>query len=270
MTGRVLSVFVLVVFLLTSCGEYARVVKSTNYSLKKDMAIEYYNKKKYNKALTLFEELYGLIRGGADAEDITYYFAYCHFRVGDYLLANYFFDLFVATYPRSSRFEEVFYMSGYSLYRAAPDNQLDPTSTRDAINRMQIYIDKFPQGKHVEDANRYIEELRGRLEMKAFRAANMYFDQGYYVSAVKAYEYVLREYPDTDKRPEILFQILRSNFLFARRSVRTKRFERFTEVSNNFTKFAPVLQGTPWYARAKTLEEDASRRAEQFKDLSSN
>jgi len=270
MIGKFLGGILLIVFLMTSCGEYARVLKSTNYSLKKEMAIEYYNKKKYNKALTLFEELYGLIRGGSDAEDITYYFAYCHFRVGDYLLSNYFFDLFNSTYPRSPRFEETFYMSGYSLYRAAPENHLDPTSTRDAINRMQVYLDRFPQGQHVQDANKFIEELRGRLEMKAFRAATMYFDQGYYVSAVKAYEYVLREYPDTQKRPEILYQILRANFLYAKRSVRSKRFERYSEVSNNFTKFAPVLQGTAWYSKAKALEEDANRLAEQFKVLSSN
>jgi outer membrane protein assembly factor BamD len=267
--GRFRALVLLFFMIFSSCGEYAKVLKSTDYAWKKEMAIAYYQKKKYAKALTLFEELYGLIRGGAEAEDITYYYAYSHYYVGDFLLANYFFDLFSATYPRSARYREAYYMSGYCLYKASPAHQLDPTSTRDAINRLQVYIDRFPESDEAKKAGELIDELRGRLEVKAFRAATMYFDQGYYVAAVKSYEQVLRDYPDTPKRAEIYYQILRSHFLYAEKSVRTKRSERYAAVSENFSKFATQLQETPFFQRSKQLSVDAEKMAKFFEQTTS-
>ena len=43
-------------FLVYSCGEYQKVLKSDDFNYKYTKAVEYYTSKDYNKALPLFKE----------------------------------------------------------------------------------------------------------------------------------------------------------------------------------------------------------------------
>lgn len=257
---RSISILILAAILFTGCSEYNQVLKSTDYGLKRDMAMELYQKKKYSKAITLFEELYTVMRTGPNAEEITYYYAQSHFGVGDYLLANFYFDLFTRTYPRSSFFEEAWFMSGYSLYKAAPAPHLDPSSTRDAIQRLQLFIDRFPNSERAQEATALIEELRGRLDIKAYRAAQLYLDQEYYQAASKAFEYALAEFPDSPRRFEMQYKVIRSLFLYAEKSIRSKRQERYEQVIEKYHKFASQLAGSPYESKAKELYDTALSR----------
>ena len=40
-------IFLIILVLVSSCGEYGKVLKSTDYDLKKEKAKEYYNKGEY-------------------------------------------------------------------------------------------------------------------------------------------------------------------------------------------------------------------------------
>ena len=74
-----LSVIVILLFCFASCSKYSRLLKSTDFNKKYDMAVIYYNKKNYNKAFPLFEELLSLYKGTDKAEKIYYYYAYCNY-----------------------------------------------------------------------------------------------------------------------------------------------------------------------------------------------
>ena len=58
----------------------------------------YYEKDDYNRALPLFEELSTAFRGSAKAEEVNYYYAYCHYSLGEYLMAAYLFETYAQTY----------------------------------------------------------------------------------------------------------------------------------------------------------------------------
>lgn len=255
-----LMIFGFAMLLLAGCSDYNKALKGSDYALKREVAMELYQKKKYAKAVTLFEELYTVMRSGSGAEEITYYFAQSHFGAGDYLLANFYFELFVKTYQRSSWYEEAWFMSGYALYKAAPAPQLDPSSTRDAIQKLQQFIDRFTDSPKAAEATALIEELRGRLELKAYRGAQLYFDQEYYQAASKAFEYTLMEFPDSPKRFEMQYKVVRALFLYAEKSIRSKRKERYEQVVEKYRKFAPQLMGSAFDAKAKEMFDLAQVR----------
>ena len=65
--------FVLILIVLSSCGDYNKIVKSTDYEFKYKKAIEYYEEGEYVKAGTLFNELVNIYRGTTKADKIYYY-----------------------------------------------------------------------------------------------------------------------------------------------------------------------------------------------------
>jgi outer membrane protein assembly factor BamD len=270
-SGKVLFTLMilgLAMSLITGCSDYNKALKGSDYALKREVAMEMYQKKKYAKAVTLFEELYTVMRSGPGAEEITYYFAQSHFGAGDYLLANFYFELFVKTYQRSAWYEEAWFMSGYALYKAAPAPQLDPSSTRDAIQKLQQFIDRFTDSPKAAEATALIEELRSRLDLKSYRGAQLYFDQGYYQAASKAFEYTLMEFPDSPRRFEMQYKVVRSLFMYAEKSIKSKRKERYEQVLEKYRKFAPQLTGSAYELKSKELFDLAQARIAQINQQS--
>ena len=70
---------ILFLLLLASCSKYQKILKSTDLNLKFEKAVAYYEKDDFNRALPLLEELSTAFRGSAKAEEVNYYYAYCHY-----------------------------------------------------------------------------------------------------------------------------------------------------------------------------------------------
>ncbi|MGL5729743.1 MAG: outer membrane protein assembly factor BamD, partial [Bacteroidales bacterium] len=66
---RKLSYILLLIIALSSCGEYNKLLKSSDYELKYEYAKKYFDQKKYSKASTLLEELVPLYKGTGNAEE---------------------------------------------------------------------------------------------------------------------------------------------------------------------------------------------------------
>ena len=63
-------IFISLSLILLSCSKYQKVLKSTDFSMKYDKAIEFYNKGDFNRALPLLEELSSVYRGTDKSEEI--------------------------------------------------------------------------------------------------------------------------------------------------------------------------------------------------------
>ena len=57
---------------LTSCGEYNKVLKSTDYEYKYEAAKSYFGKGQNTKAATILEELITIMKGTDKAEESLY------------------------------------------------------------------------------------------------------------------------------------------------------------------------------------------------------
>jgi outer membrane protein assembly factor BamD len=231
----------LIVILLASCSEYQLMLKNTNRQQKYDYAMRMYEKKKYSRATGIFEELYTTSRGDVNAENIHYYFAKSYYGVGDFLLASYFFEDFCYKYPNSKYLEDAAYTNAMCYYKDSPENPLDQTSTYKAIAQMQLFVDRYPTSSYVPECNKRIDELREKLENKAYRVAFQYFRMEYYQAASVAFTLLLKDFPDTDRRGKCSYFVIKSSYLLAINSVRAKKEERLANVSKNFDKFASAI-----------------------------
>ena len=81
---------IMILILMVSCSKYQKILKSTDLNFKFEKAVMYYEKEDFNRALPLLEELSTTFRGSAKAEEVNYYYAYCHYSLGEYLFRCHF------------------------------------------------------------------------------------------------------------------------------------------------------------------------------------
>ena len=91
-----------VLLIASSCGEYQKIVKSTDYEYKLKKAREYYDKKDYNRASQLYAELVNIFRGTNRSDQVYYYLAKSNFGQHDYMMAGHYFRQLVKEFPRST------------------------------------------------------------------------------------------------------------------------------------------------------------------------
>ena len=232
-----ITTLILLVLLLYSCGEYQKVLKSDDYNYKYTKAVAYYEAEDFNRAMPLFNELSTVLRGTVKMEEVSYYFAYCHYATGDNLMAAYLFKNFTQKYPISKHIEECAYMSAYCYYLEAPNFSLDATNNYKAIRELQTFVNKFPASEKVEECNELLDELRSILSKKAFENAKQYFVTEHYKSAIIALENVLIDFPSYSNREEVHFLIVKSSYLLAKNSITTKVIDRLKATLDAYKQF---------------------------------
>jgi outer membrane protein assembly factor BamD len=257
----ILSGLLIVLILVAgSCKSKFEKLKASNDNAKKyQAAIALYNKKDYNKALELFETLVQRYRGQAQAEDLYYYYAYCNYRLKDYTSASYHFKQFADTYPVSQRAEECNFMSAYCYYLDSPIYSLDQENTTKAIDKLQLFINLYPKSERVAEASKLIQNLRDKLERKAYENAKLYLNIGDFQAAVIDFGNVLRDYPDTKYAEEMEFLTIKAEYEYAQRSSYLKQQDRFTLAINYEQQFVEKYPSSKYLPEAVTYRKDCDQ-----------
>jgi len=257
-------ILVLAAGVSTSCSKYNKLLKSQDVELKYTKAVEYYEKDDFQRALPLFEELIALNRGTARSETIYYYFAKCHFGLRDYYLASFYFDTFTKTYPNSKYTEECAYMTAYSHYLNSPLFSLDQEDTHRAIKQFQLFLERYPNTSLRDTSNILVEKLLYKLEEKAYESAALYYDIHQYKAAAVALNNVLKDFPNSRHKEDILFLILESNYLLAARSVESKKEERLRETIKSYHNFVDSFANSKKLKQAEGIYDNVLRELERI------
>jgi outer membrane protein assembly factor BamD len=231
---------------------FNKVMKSKDYDFQLRMADKYYARKDYNHAQQIYEELFPILKGGPQFEDLYYKFAFCSFYLKDYANAENLFKGFVEVFPNSTKAEEMDYMRAYTFYKQSPKAELDQTNTTKTIGFMQAFINTHPGSPKIKDATDIIEKCHAKMELKDFKNAQLYYDLTQYKAAGIVFNTMLNTYPDSDKSDLYKLFVIRSYYQYATLSIDEKKEDRFQDViteCNDFTdrypesKFIKEVQG---------------------------
>lgn len=231
--------FFLLIFslFLFSCSDFNKVVKSTDYEYKYKKAIEYYTAGDYNRANTLFQDLVYVYRGTSKGDELYYNYAQSLFKQNDYILAGHYFKSIIDQYPRSKHAEESQFMVGYCFYSDSPSPKLDQEVSQKAVDAFLLFINVYPFSERVQEANLLIDELHEKVAYKSFLNAKLYYDMGYYKSAVIALSNSLNDYPSTKYREELRYLLFKSRFSLAVNSIEEKKRDRLGEARDEYFNF---------------------------------
>ena len=227
----------LLTIILSSCGDYNKILKSTDYEFKYKKAVEYYEEGEYVKAGSLFQELVNIYRGTTRADKVYYYYAKSMIGQKDYLMAGHYFKTLIDEFPASEYVEEAQFMTGYCSYLLSPKARLDQQVTHQAIDALQLYINLYPFSERTSEARRLIDELNEKLVYKSYLNAKLYYDFESYKAAVVALENSLNEYPESKYREELMYMLLKSKYLLAMNSIKEKQEQRLSNALDEYFSF---------------------------------
>lgn len=231
-----------VIVVFASCGEYNKILKSTDYELKYTYAKKYFNEKKYGRSITLLEELVPIFKGTAEAEESLFLLAQSFFYDKDYSSASQYYTVYYTTYPKGEFAELARYNSAYGMYLDSPDTRLDQTSTYKAIQEFQNFLEFYPQSDKVQLAQDYMFELQEKLAYKEYLSARLYYNLGDYMgnnydACVVTSREALKNYPFSKLTEEFQILILRSRYDLADKSVEEKKPLRFRDVIDEYFNY---------------------------------
>lgn len=258
--------------ILSSCGEYNKVLKSTDYEYKYEAAKGYFAKGQSNKAAVILEELIPIMKGTSNAEESLYMLAMTYYNQGDYVTASHYFNTYYTTYPRGVYTELARFHSGKALYLDTPEPRLDQSSTFKAIQELQMFMEYFPGSNRRDLAQEMIFTLQDKLVEKEYLSAKLYYDLGSYTgnssysstgnnyqAAVITAQNVLREYPYTKMREELSILILRAKYDMAKESVAEKKEERMREAIDEYYAFKNEFPDSKYTREVEAIFKAANR-----------
>src|SRR5665811_1722514 len=163
-----LYIVLIFLVLLSSCGEYEKLLKSTDFDLKKSKAKEFYDKGEYVKTTELLTQILPRFRATEEAEELNWMNAEAYFGMKDYVMAGSYFKSFIEQFPFGKHAEEAYYMAPLCDYNISSRPELDQENTRNAIEGFKIFINRYPNSTKVEESKKLINELEDKLVEKSY------------------------------------------------------------------------------------------------------
>lgn len=248
---------ILLVLLSVSCSKFRKIEKSEDWRVKYEAGLNYYAKKDYYRAAILFESILPIVRGLPEGEKVEFYLAYCQYNEKTYLLASDQFKTFYETYGRSQFAEEANFMYAYSLYASSPDHNKDQSSSIEAMNAMQVFLNKYPGSQFMNKAIDVITISQDKLELKGFDNAKQYLKLKLYKAAIVAFDDFKMNFPDSKYLEEAAYLKVVAEFELAKVSIPSKQLERYSmtldyykELVDNFPNSAFLKEAQRFYSES--------------------
>lgn len=243
-----------------SCSEYQVVLKSDDAARKYVVADSLYQQGKFKKALKLMEQIVPVYRGKPQAEKLMYMYANTFYKLEDFYLAGYQFERFETSYPKSDSLEIAAYKSAKSYYELSPRYSLDQKDTYKALERLQNYIDKYPNSSYRTEANSLVAELREKLEKKDFEIAQQLLNIEDYKSAIVAFDNFITDHPGAKLRKEAFYGRFEAAYKLAINSLPSLVKERLLAAKGYYNNFTKYYEGSDLTPKAMDIMADIEER----------
>lgn len=256
----------IIAVLFSSCSEYQKALKSEDPAVKLVAAKNKYNKESYNKAIRLFEQIAPAYRGKSDAEEMFYMFAQSYYKTDQHYLASYQFESFNALYPKSKMAEEAAFLGAKTTSELSPVYSLDQGDTEKAIDKLQTFINRYPNSEYLPEANKIMAALQYKLEKKSFEIAKQFNTISDYKASIKAFENFIIDYPGTSFKEKALFYKLDSAYQLAINSIQAKMQDRLNEAKTAYTALIKFKADTEYKKQADQMLVRIEKDLQQFQN----
>ncbi|MEZ4874566.1 MAG: outer membrane protein assembly factor BamD [Flavobacteriaceae bacterium] len=262
MNKSLLFVFVLV--FLTSCSSYQKLLRSDDVAKKYTAADSLYKMGKYKKALPLMEQIVPAYRGKPQAEPLMFRYANTFYQLEDYYLSGYQFERFVTSYPKSDSLEVAAFRSAKSYYELSPRYSLDQKDTYTALEKLQEFVDRFPNSTYRSNANVMVAELREKIEKKDFETASQYLRISDYKAAIESFENFIADHPGSKFRQDAFYGRLEASYLLAINSVPYLVKDRLSQSKKYYDSYLKYYSDGSLRPEADEISQDVEKRLAQF------
>ena len=204
--------YFLLSFLVLNCfGETVTDYQDLNYKF--DEAKFSFEEEKYSKAKEQFQFIIYNNPGSTIATKSQYYLAESYYHLENYYQASREYDKFTMISQNSELVAKSKFLTCKCLYLLSTDSNKDQKDTQFTINRIQLFLEEYPNTGHKSECESMIENLRKKLAKKDIDSGKLYLRMEKYESALIYFNLVLSEYWDTSYTDDALHHIIISYVL---------------------------------------------------------
>jgi outer membrane protein assembly factor BamD len=228
-------------------------------------AVKYYNNGQFLSAAHIFEELYPLSMGTSSADSILFLFADCYYQNKNYEMAAFHFKDYTRRFPGSPRAEDAYFKCVKAIYNLSPYYSLDQFETKYAIEEIDLFSQVYPHSKYSEECNLMLDELRDKLALKDFEIIKLYYNTDHYQAAQIACRNFMKDYPYSKYAPEALFILIKNNLEFAKKSIDSKKTERYQACLDAYETMKMNYSDSQFIELAKDYIDQANKNLKKYK-----
>ncbi len=265
----------LLALMLASCGEYSKILKSTDAELKYTHAKKYFDEKKYSRTITLLGEIMATYTGSSKEQEILFLLAQAYFYDKDYDSASQYYIRYYNKFPKGDYAELARFNSAYGLYLDSPDARLDQTSTLRGISEFQNFLEYYPQSEKAPEAQDLMFKLQEKLAYKEFLAARLYYNMGLYMgnnyeACVVTAREALKNYPFSAYAEEFQILTVRAKYDLAYYSVDEKKPTRYRDLLDEHFNYKNMFPNGKYMKESENYYRQALKALGQEVDELTN
>ena len=247
-------------FLFNACQNDKLIKRGDTVDVAYEKAMALYEEEDFSEAADAFNTVTRIGRGTNYGQEAQYYLAESYYNGRRYLLAASEYDRFVSLYPQDPRRQDAEFKAAMSYYHQSPRYKLDQTSTHRAIERFQLFNNRFPDSELVTEAAERIDELRNKLARKSYEAAQFYVRTGRYRAANIYFDKTIDQYPETEWAERSLVDQIQTYITYADNSITARQAERYSNAIETYEKFLQLFPDSEYRSEVENLHDEAQRK----------
>jgi outer membrane protein assembly factor BamD len=191
---------------LPGCGLFksksARELEKTPESLISE-GLDAYQRKKYEKAGEAFQNLKDRFPYNPYAILAELKLADSHFLNKEYLLAATAYKEFENMHPGNEIIPYVIFQLGMCHFKQMPTIDRDQSNALRAAQEFERLIKNYPQSEYGPQAEANLKIAQKNIAAHEFYIGEFYFNQKNYQAALKRFEGISRDFPDSSHPPKL-------------------------------------------------------------------
>lgn len=212
-------------------------------------AMAAYKNEEYQKAGKLFDEVerqHPYSDFATQAQIKSAQAAYESMRYDEAIVA---LDRFIELHPGHEQIDYAYYLKAMCYYEQITDVARDQQMTKDALEALNVVIDRFPDSKYRRDAELKRDLTLDHLAGKEMEIGRYYLKKNEINAAISRFTTVVKEYQTTTHAPEALLRLVEGYTILG--------------LKDEATRVAAVLAynypGSRWYKDAYDLLDPSQR-----------
>lgn len=251
-----------ILFTFSACKNDKLIQRGDSVEVAYNKALAFYEAEKYTEASDAFDTVTRVARGTEYGQQAQYYLAESYYKDKQYLLAASEYDRYVSYYPQDEKRPEMEFKAAMCYYHLSPRFKLDQTRTLRAIERFQLFNNRYPDSDMVTEAAARIDEMRNKLAHKAYEAAQFYVRTEQYKAATIYLDRTIDQYPESEWAEKALVDQVKTYITYADKSVESKQAERYIKSLEAYEKFLQLFPDSEYRALVEAYHDEALNKLE--------
>ena len=203
--------FLLIIILFSCAGNSINNYQDLNYKFNE--AKSSFESGKFSRAKEQFQFIIYNNPGSTVATNSQYYLAESYYNMKNYYQASLEYDKYNMISQNAELIAKSKFLTCKCLYLLSSDSNKDQADTQFTIDRIQTFLEEYPNTGHKKECELMIYNLREKLAKKDIESGKLYLRMEKYDSALIYFDLILSEYWDTSYTDQAIYNTIISYIL---------------------------------------------------------